>query len=96
VEKPPSTPEEKRKDLLKKISKNSKKGKLTKKDEDEKEEKKVPLAVYKAIFSNMGGLWLYLPFLASIQLFSYLEFYREKSFKQWANRVAKQQQAQYY
>lgn len=82
--------------LLKRVSRNKKKGKLNKKDDDDKEDPAVPFDVYKKIFSNMGGLYLYVPFLISIYLFSYLEFYREKSFKAWANKQAKNQQKEYY
>lgn len=48
------------------------------------------------MFSSMGGLSLLLPFFAAISIFSYLEIYREKQIKQWANKVAKDQSDQFY
>lgn len=59
--------------MLKRITKSKKKGKLNKKDEDDKEEKVVPLSVYKKIFNNMGGFMLQVPFLISIAVYTYFE-----------------------
>lgn len=73
---------------MKKISKDKKKGKLTK-DEDQKEIK-IDREVYYKMFSNLGGIWLLIPFVAAISLFSYLEIYREKEIKRWANKIAKE------
>lgn len=90
------TAEEKRAKLLAKISKSKKKGKLNKKDEDDKEEKSAELDVYYKMFASMGGFSLMVPFLVSISIFSYLELYREKQIKSWANKVAKDQQSEFY
>jgi len=73
---------------MKKISKDKKKGKLTK-DEDTKEIK-IGKEVYYKMFSNLGGVWLLIPFVAAISLFSYLEIHREKEIKRWANKIAKE------
>jgi len=42
------------------------------------------------MFTNLGGIWLLFPFVAAISLFTYLEVYREKQIKKWANKVAKE------
>lgn len=52
--------------MLKIISKEKKKGKLNKKDEDDKEDKPVEWDTYKKIASNLGGLKLAIPFLTAI------------------------------
>lgn len=43
------------------------------------------------MFNSIGGISLFLPFFVSISLFSYLEVYREKQMKKWANKIAKEQ-----
>jgi hypothetical protein len=43
------------------------------------------------MFTSMGGIYLVLPFIGAISLFSHLEVYREKQIKKWANQVAKEQ-----
>ena len=62
---------------MKKVSKEKKKGKLNKKDVEDKDPK-VETEVYFKMFSSMGGSVLLVPFFGAISLFSYLEVYREK------------------
>ena len=48
------------------------------------------------MFSNLGGIWLLIPFVAAISIFSYLEIHREKEIKRWANKIAKEQHKDFY
>ncbi len=69
------------------MSKDKKKGKLTK--DDEKKDVTVTMDVYLKMFTNLGGLLLLAPFLCAISIFSYLEVYRDKQIKKWANKIGK-------
>jgi hypothetical protein len=85
--------EAKLKKLFKLVSKDKKKGKLNKDDE---KEVKVELQVYSRMFGYLGGFYLMLPFVISISLFTYLDVFREKKIKTWANKIAKEQHNDFY
>lgn len=52
--------------------------------------------VYFKMLQSMGGSLKMVPFVAAISMFSYLEVYREKQIKQWANKLAKEQHEDFY
>ena len=84
-------------ELLSKISKSKKKGRLTKdaKDED-KQAVTVTADVYWKIFVASGSFKLLVPFVLTIFAFTQLQVKSEKGIKHWANKIAKDQHDEFF
>ena len=64
--------------------------------DDENIEIKVKLSTYYAMFLNLGGFRLFLPFLGLIYVYNQVEQNSSKEIGKWANKIAKNQQADFY
>ena len=84
---------------MKRITKEKKKGKLTRAEEDEgsnkKESSNFDLQLLLQVYDKMGGVTYMVPFFVSIGIFTYIEQAKEKQVSEWANASASDQQNEF-